>query len=95
MAIKQISLMEALEAKSFDLVNLDDSQISVVVTEILSPTTILKVKKQGFYFGAHDGGKLKKKSRLVRGDLYVKFDIIFPKELSIMQKDNLREILED
>ena len=66
----------------------------MVVTEILSPTTVLKVKNEGFYFNSESKNEFNN-SRLIRGDLYVKFDIVFPKELTNLQKDNLKDILED
>jgi DnaJ family protein B protein 4 len=91
-AIKRISLLEALHAKSFDLENLDGSQVSVVVTDILTPKTILKVPGQGFYVKSESNEV--NQERMKRGDLYVRFDIIFPTELTPDQKDGLAEILE-
>ena len=97
-AIKRISLLEALEAKSFDLTNLDGTEVSVVVTDILTPTTLLKVPNEGFYFKTKtpfEEEDSANDSRLARGDLYVKFNIIFPSELTVDQKDSLRDILQD
>lgn len=91
-AIKKITLLEALHAKSFDLTNLDGSQVSVVVSDILTPKTILKVPNQGFYYKPEKNDN--SEDRLKRGDLFVRFDIIFPTELTPEQKDQLADILE-
>ena len=95
-AIKHITLLEALEAKSFDLINLDGSEVSVVVSDILNPSTLLKVEGQGFYYQRKpEFGEEESQCRLERGDLYVRFNIIFPTELTPAQKDTLREVLEE
>lgn len=97
-AIKKITLLEALQAKSFDLENLDGSRVSVVVTDILNPATVLKVPQQGFYFWKEEHftkNGSRNENLLQRGDLFVRFDIIFPTELTTDQKDCLAEILED
>ena len=94
MAIKHITLLEALEAKSFDLVNLDGSEVSVVVSDILNPSTVLKVPGKGFYYQKMpEFGEEDFQSRLERGDLYVRFNIIFPTELSSGAKDAIRDVL--
>lgn len=97
-AIKKITLLEALQAKSFDLENLDGSQVSVVVTDILTPSTVLKVPNQGFYFWKDEPFQKQNSgddNLLRRGDLFVRFDIVFPTDLTTDQKDCLAEILDD
>ena len=92
-ATQKISLAEALEAKSVELENINGSMVSVLVSEIIIPSTLLKIPNKGFYYRANL--KNENQNRLDRGCMFVKFAIIFPKELSSHQKEQIKIILAD
>lgn len=86
--IKRINLIDALQAKSFEMETVSGQIESIVVTEIISPSLVIRVPERGFYYFDSNDSDL-----LCRGDLFVKFDIQFPKELTTQQKSELAEIL--
>jgi DnaJ-class molecular chaperone len=64
---------------------LDDKEILVPVTDIINPKTVIRIEKQGLIRDTNESQ--------IRGDLYVKFMIEFPKFLSYENKELLKEIL--
>lgn len=79
---KKISLSEALCGTSFNIVHLDNKEITIKTTNIIKPGDIKRIKKQGMY----DKFEL-------RGDLIIEFEIEFPESLLIHQKKNLKKYL--
>ena len=73
---------------------LDSRQLRVPIDEVITPKYIKHVKGEGMpiyndkEFTAEGFNKPNK-----RGDLYIKFDIIFPKNLTEEQKEELRKNL--
>ncbi len=74
-----------MAANSFIIKFLDDKEILVPVTDIINPKTVIRIEKQGLIRDTNESQ--------IRGDLYVKFMIEFPKFLSYENKELLKEIL--
>ena len=88
--IKRISLIDALQAKSFEMETVSGQVESIIVSQIINPTLVIRIPERGFYYFDSKNHDI-----LCRGDLFVKFDIMFPKELNTQQKFELTEILAD
>ena len=72
LAIKyQLCLADAIKGTPISLKTLDGRQITQVVDELISPQTCRAVPNEGMPDGK--GGK---------GNLYIKFDIVFPTEFT-------------
>lgn len=81
---RNITLSEALTGTTVELSTLDDRMLRIPINEIVSPGYQKVVKGEGMPISKEPGKK---------GDLVIKFNIIFPKYLSQDQKQKLRELL--
>ena len=79
---KEISLKDALCGFSFDFKHLDDTTHHVEINELITPEYKKTIKNLGMC--KTDGSF---------GDLFIKFNIIFPTSLDQKTKDTLSEIL--
>ncbi len=79
-----VSLMEALEARSVTIKELNGELVTLHFDEIISPQTRRVIAGRGM---PHRGDPSK------RGDLIVKFDIQFPEELPLEKKRRIVELL--
>ena len=89
-----ISLSEALNSVPLLINSLEGRRLDITMDEIISPQTIKKVKEEGlpFYNETILLGS-KKSEALKKGDLYVKFNITFPKYLPQEAKDEINYLL--
>ena len=71
----QISLADAIDCKSLEIQTLESRNLRVSIDEILSSKTLKEVKNEGMPI--LENGKPSRK-----GNLYVRFEIIFPQQLS-------------
>ena len=79
----KISLLNSLLAKPFKIKSIDGRDILVSVNEIINPKSVIKIEGEGM---VTEGGD-------TIGDLYVRFDIRFPKFLSLENKEVIKRIL--
>lgn len=82
--IQKILLVEALIGKTFNLTTLDGRDLIIQVTDIVRPGFELVVPNEGMPISKEPGKK---------GNLRIKFDVMFPSRLSTQQKSGLRRIL--
>jgi len=62
------SLLDALESKPFELYTLDKRQLIISVDEVISPKTVKKVEGEGMPMVSEEK----------KGDLFIRFNIVFP-----------------
>ena len=91
--IHEISLSQALNGDPVRLTTLDNRKIAISIDEIISPSTIKKVPGEGM--------PIYKKELSVRdleiekGDLYIKFHIIFPEYIDPVRKMEISKLLDN
>ena len=91
--IHEISLAQALNGDPVRLTTLDNRKIAISIDEIISPSTVKKVPGEGM--------PIYKKELSVRdleiekGDLYIKFHIIFPEYIDPVRKMEISKLLDD
>ena len=91
--IHEISLAQALNGDPVRLTTLDNRKIAISIDEIISPSTVKKVPGEGM--------PIYKKELSVRdleiekGDLYIKFHIIFPEYIDPARKMEISQLLDN
>lgn len=80
----RINLVSALTGGTLEIETLDGRRVPVSWSEPVTPGTERVVRGEGMPISKAPGTK---------GDLVVKFDVVFPRQLSDMQKQQLRQIL--
>ncbi|KAA8525344.1 hypothetical protein F0562_007238 [Nyssa sinensis] len=80
----RVSLAEALGGTTVNLTTLDGRNLSIPVTDIVSPTYELVIAREGMPITKEPGN---------RGDLRIKFEVQFPTRLTQEQKAGLRRAL--
>jgi len=80
----KISLLEALCGTTITIVTLDNRRLRIPVNEVVHPNYVKVVPSEGMP---------KSKQPSLKGDLYIKFDIQFPRYLSEDQKEMLKHVL--
>jgi DnaJ-class molecular chaperone len=81
---RNISLKDALTGTTVEVMTLDDRLLRVPVNEIISPGYVKTVAGEGMPIS---------KTPEQKGDMRIKFNIVFPRELSADQKEALKRIL--
>jgi len=83
---KTISLYEALTGTMFQVEHLDGSKINITSSpgEVISPGTTKQILKKGMPFF---------KDAMTHGNLYIEFDVEFPKKSELKGADHLKDIL--
>ena len=81
---QKISLLEALTGVSFNLATLDGRNLTFPVTDIVKPGYEMVIPNEGMPVS---------KEPSKRGNLIIKFDVIYPSRLSSEQKSDLRRAL--
>ena len=91
--IHEITLAQALNGEPVRLTTLDNRKIAISIDEIISPSTVKKVPGEGM--------PIYKKEISVRdleiekGDLYIKFHIIFPEYIDPTRKMEISKLLDN
>lgn len=83
-ATATVPLVDALCGATINLTTLDGRPLTVTTTGVATPTATKVVKGEGMPISRSPGA---------RGDLHVRFDIVFPRTLSDDQKRVLRQTL--
>lgn len=81
---KKISLVEALTGCSFSLLALDGRTLSVSISDVITPGYEKVIPKEGMPVAKESGRK---------GNLRIKFDVVFPTRLSSEQKSGVKKLL--
>ena len=85
----KISLKEALKCSPVRLVTLDNRVINLNVDEGINPQTVKEIQCEGMPIKKSTTDMSQQK----KGNLYVKFDIHFPTDMTAQERRNLLEIL--
>jgi len=87
----KIDLINALCCDPIAITTLDSRKLFVPIDEIISPKTLKLVKAEGMPILDESMNKVENFNKPnPKGDLYIKFDIVFPTSLSEDQKNELR-----
>lgn len=81
---QKISLLDALTGHTFHLTTLDGRTLTIPVTDIVKPGRQLVIQKEGMPVS---------KDPTKRGNLILKFDVVFPSSLTLEQKSDLKRVL--
>ncbi|KAL5759630.1 hypothetical protein ACOSQ2_018468 [Xanthoceras sorbifolium] len=81
---QKISLLEALTGQTLNLTTLDGRNLTIPVTDIVKPGRELAIQNEGMPI-SKDPSK--------RGNLIIKFEVIFPSRLTVEQKSDLKRVL--
>mmetsp|Transcript_6523 Transcript_6523/g.7486 ORF Transcript_6523/g.7486 Transcript_6523/m.7486 type:complete len:143 (+) Transcript_6523:549-977(+) len=88
-----ILLQDALMAKSVSLVTLTNERVELSIDETITPQLKIKLEGKGMPIYVEKDYMTTLLNQQSKGNLYVRFNIIFPKKLTQEQKDELTEIL--
>lgn len=91
---QKVSLVQALNSEPVSLITLDSRRLTIAMDEIISPQTVKMVKGEGMptYNKEDPLNHLLFKEK--RGDLYIKFEIQFPKFIDPEKKEEITRLLE-
>lgn len=81
---QKILLLEALTGKTLNMTTLDGRDLTIQVTDVVRP---------GYVFVVPNEGMPLSKEPAKKGNLRIKFDIMFPSRLTTQQKHELKRIL--
>ncbi|XP_044492045.1 dnaJ homolog subfamily B member 1-like [Mangifera indica] len=81
---QKISLLEALTGQTFSVPTLDGRNLIIPVTDIIKPGYEVVIPKEGMPI-SRDASK--------KGNLIIKFDVMFPSRLTDEQKSDLKSVL--
>ena len=90
--IHYISLVKALNSEPVCLYTLDGRRLAISIDEIISPNTVKIVKGEGMPIFDKDLSK-SRGDKIKKGDLYIKFNIIFPEFIEEKKKRRIIELL--
>jgi len=77
--VEKINLIDALCSNSLTITTLDGRKLFVSMSEIISPSTVKCVEKEGMPIYNDKEYTIENfKKPLEKGDLFIKFDIKFP-----------------
>ena len=79
---KELNVAEALTGTSFYITHLDNKKLFVQSDEIIKPGTVRMIPYEG----------MKTNNNIHKGHLYIIFDIVFPDNISMNQREILRKI---
>ena len=90
--IHDISLVKALNSEPVCLYTLDGRRLAISIDEIIAPNTVKIVKGEGMPIYDKDLSK-SRGDKIKRGNLYIKFNIIFPEFIEEKKKRRIIELL--
>ena len=91
--IHEITLAQALNGDPVRLTTLDDRKIAVSIDEIISPSTVKKVPGEGM--PVYQKEMSVRDLTTKKGDLYIKFHIIFPEYIDPVKKQEITKLLDE
>ena len=90
--IHEIPLVKALNSEPVCLYTLDRRKLAISIDEIISPSTVKIVPGEGMPIHDKDLSK-SRGSKIKRGDLYIKFNVIFPEYIEPSKKKRIINLL--
>ena len=90
--IQDITLVKALNSEPVCLYTLDGRRLAISIDEIITPNTVKIVKGEGMPIYDKDLAKTRG-DKIQKGDLYIKFNIIFPEFIEESKKRRIIELL--
>ena len=90
--IHDITLVKALNSEPVCLYTLDGRRLAISIDEIIAPNTVKIVKGEGMPIYDKDLAKTRG-DKIQKGDLYIKFNIIFPEFIEESKKRRIIELL--
>ena len=90
--IHDITLVKALNSEPVCLYTLDGRRLAISIDEIIAPNTVKIVKGEGMPIYDKDLAKTRG-DKIQKGDLYIKFNIIFPEFIVESKKRRIIELL--
>lgn len=85
-----VSLQQALKSEPVAIPTLDGRILKVSVDQLITPKSVIKIEGEGMPILEQSNHPLNAQRR---GDLYVRFEIQFPKKLSEAQRVRLDTVL--
>jgi DnaJ-class molecular chaperone len=79
MTTQKLNLIQALNSDAVKLTTLDDRKLTITMDEIISPQTVKVVRGEGMPIFNKEDPLQNILFKEKKGDLYIKFDISFPK----------------
>ena len=92
--VHDISLVKALNSEPVCLYTLDGRRLAISVDEIIAPNTVKVVPEEGMPIFDKDLSK-SRGNKIKKGDLYIKFNIIFPEFIEEKKKKRIVELLKN
>ncbi len=91
---QKINLVQALNSEPVSLTTLDDRKLTIAMDEIISPQTIKLVKGEGMPIYNKEDPIQNLLFKEKKGDLYIKFEITFPKFIDPEKKEEITRLLD-
>ena len=91
--IHEIPLVKALNSEPVCLYTLDGRKLAISIDEIISPATVKVVPGEGMPIYDKDLSKCRG-DKIKKGDLYIKFNIIFPEYIDPSKKKRIITLLQ-
>ena len=91
--IHEITLAQALNGDPVRLTTLDNRKIAISIDEIISPSTVKVVPGEGMPIYDKDLSKCRG-NKIKKGDLYIKFNVIFPEYIEPSKKKRIISLLQ-
>ncbi len=91
--IHEIPLVKALNSEPVCLSTLDGRKLAISIDEIISPATVKVVPGEGMPIYDTDLSKTRG-NKIKKGDLYIKFNIIFPEYIDPAKKKRIITLLQ-
>jgi DnaJ-class molecular chaperone len=82
-----------LRSEPASIETLDGRLLKVPVDHVITPKSVIKIDGEGMPILPAAGVKVDPLEPLKRGDLYVRFDIKFPKKLTEEQRVRIENVL--
>ena len=89
----EITLAQALNSEPVRLTTLDNRKIAVSIDEIISPSTIKVVQGEGMPIYQKEVSV--RDLSVKKGDLYIKFHILFPEYIDPIKKQEIANLLDE
>ena len=91
--IHEIPLVKALNSEPVCLHTLDERKLAISIDEIISPSTLKVIPGEGMPIYDKDLSKTRG-NKIKKGDLYIKFNIIFPEYIDPDKKKRIITLLQ-
>ncbi len=91
--IHKIDLVSALNSEPVPLNTLDGRRLTIAMDEIISPQTVKVVKSEGMPIYSKEDPIHNLLFKEKKGDLYIKFEIFFPKFIDPLKKEEITRLL--